>query len=257
MAPVQTVILAGARASGDPLAISHNLPSKAHIEIAGRSMLGRVLDAIVASDRTGPVKVIGLTGHSALQQAEDWPKFSLVSGKGGPAASVYSALSDRQTRFPVLVTTCDHALLTREILDDFLARSQSTDADLTVALASREVIEAAHPGVARTYLKFGNGAFSSCNLFLLNTPAAMGVVRFWQSAEADRKRPWAITLRFGPVAALRLLIGRPGLERAFSILSARLGVAIAPVIVPFGDAAVDVDKPSDLALVEQILTARR
>ena len=88
------------------------------------------------------------------------------------------------------------------------------------------------------------------------TPKAQRVVEFWRDAEEDRKRPWRIAWRFGIWTALRLLIGRPSLDRAFSILSKRLGVTICPVILPFGEAAIDVDTVQDLAMVEQILKAR-
>jgi hypothetical protein len=39
-------------------------------------------------------------------------------------------------------------------------------------------------------------------------------------------------------------------------ISARLGVAVAAVKMPMAEAAIDVDKAEDLALVEQILGER-
>jgi GTP:adenosylcobinamide-phosphate guanylyltransferase len=58
------------------------------------------------------------------------------------------------------------------------------------------------------------------------------------------------------IRALRLLIGRPALPGVFKIVSGRLGVEIKPVVLPFADAAVDVDTPDDLALVERIISER-
>ena len=81
-------------------------------------------------------------------------------------------------------------------------------------------------------------------------------MRFWQAAEADRKRPWRIAWRFGIVPALRILVGRAPLEKTFAIASRQLGVRARPILLPFADAAVDVDKPSDLTLVSRILEAR-
>ena len=250
---VETFVLAGARASGDALADAHNVPSKAHIKIAGKSMISRVLSALTASVSTGSITVIGIHDHHALQAEEAWPPVSFTEGAPGPAASVYRALNEANHPEPVLVTTCDHALLSPAIIDAFLDRSLERDADLTVALAQRDTIEQNYPETRRTYLKFGDGEYSSCNLFCLATPEARRVVEFWQSAEQDRKRPWRIAWRFGVIPALRILIGRPGIEQVFAIISQRLGIKIRPIVIPYAEAAIDVDTVEDLALVERIV----
>lgn len=253
---VEAFVLAGARASGDALAEAHDVPSKAHIKVHGRSMISRVLGTLSDSACDIRVTIIGLEGAESLEADEAWPPSQRCSGADGPAASVFGAIERSEGRFPILVTTCDHALLTPEIVDQFLRDSLASSADLTVALARRSDIEAAYPDVHRTYLKFGDAHYSSCNLFCLMTPASKQVVNFWRAAEEDRKRPWRIAWRFGLVRALRLLLGRPPLTGVFEIVSGRLGVDIKPVILPFADAAVDVDTPDDLALVERVLAER-
>ena len=256
MGNVQAFVLAGARASGDALAEAHGVPSKAHIKVAGRSMISRVLDTLANSASDPQITIVGLEGADSLEQAEAWPKSRRSPGADGPAASVHGALERSEDTYPVLVTTCDHALLTPDIVNHFVRDSMASSADLTVALARRSDIEAAYPDVHRTYLKFGDAHYSSCNLFCLMTPAAKDVVSFWRAAEEDRKSPWRIAWRFGIVRALRLLIGRPPLAGVFEIVSGRLGVDIQPVVLPFADAAVDVDTPEDLALVERVIAER-
>ncbi|MEM1087630.1 MAG: nucleotidyltransferase family protein [Pseudomonadota bacterium] len=253
---VEAFVLAGARASGDPLAEAHNLPSKAHIKIAGASMISRVLSALSKSQTSGCVTVIGLENHHALQSEEAWPPVNLAEGGRGPAASVNRRLNEIGGCSPLLVTTCDHALLSPVIINAFLEQSIASNADLTVALSQRELIERHYPETSRTYLRFGDGEYSSCNLFCLLTPKAQQVVKFWEVAEQDRKRPWRIAWRFGLIPALRILVGRPSLEQVFYIVSKQLGVAIRPVVLPFAEAAIDVDTSEDLALVERILLAQ-
>ncbi|MEM7494443.1 MAG: MobA-like NTP transferase domain containing protein, partial [Pseudomonadota bacterium] len=107
-----------------------------------------------------------------------------------------------------------------------------------------------------TYLRFGDGDYSSCNLFCLMSPAAGDVVKFWQRAEQDRKRPWRIAWRFGIVSALRLLVGRPHLDQVFAIVSRRLSVDVKPIVLPFAEAAIDVDTEEDLTLVERSLSEK-
>ena len=60
----------------------------------------------------------------------------------------------------------------------------------------------------------------------------------------------------GPLTLLRFLLGRLTLAAAVQRLSAIIGASIAAVEMPFAEAAIDVDKPSDLALAERILAGR-
>jgi hypothetical protein len=61
---------------------------------------------------------------------------------------------------------------------------------------------------------------------------------------------------FGPAALLRFLTGRIDLAQAFEMASRRIGVSAKPVVLPFAEAAVDVDKPADKELAEVILKRR-
>jgi GTP:adenosylcobinamide-phosphate guanylyltransferase len=253
---VHALVLAGARASGDPLCLAYGVESKALIDIVGEPMLARVLRALTQSGLlSGAPIVTGLT-QAALQKARGQTDVVLApAAVGGPAASVLGALKGG-AQLPLLVTTCDHALLTPEMIRHFVGQAISGGADLSIGFATKETIQARYPETRRTYLPFGGAPLSGCNLFLIASPEALKVIRFWRQAEQDRKKPWKVALRFGPLTALRLLIGKPSAARAFAILSGRFGVRIAPILMPFADAAVDVDTEADLALVRRVLAAR-
>ena len=67
----------------------------------------------------------------------------------------------------------------------------------------------------RTYLRLGGAELSGCNLFYLADARALRVLRFWQAAEQDRKRPWRIAWRLGPLTALRIILAAgPGWLRS-------------------------------------------
>ena len=61
----------------------------------------------------------------------------------------------------------------------------------------------------------------------------------------------------GPGALIQFLLRRLDLEAAFAHLSRAAGAAVRPVPLPFAEAAIDVDRPSDLELATRILRARR
>lgn len=254
---IATLVLAGERSGPSPLLEAEGAVTKAEIGIDGRPMVDHVLQTIRESGLQTPCYMAGahaLTRERLAESARTGDIAHLPAAEG-PAATVISSLS-AIGRFPVLVTTCDHPLLTRDMVETFAQASLASGADLTIGLAEKATIEAAYPAVSRTYFPVGGRKVSGCNLFMATSPEALKAIRFWTEAEADRKRPARIARRFGLLNALRML--RPGvtLEQVFHILSRRLGCVVQPVILEHAEAAIDVDKPGDLALVREIMSGQ-
>jgi GTP:adenosylcobinamide-phosphate guanylyltransferase len=178
----------------------------------------------------------------------------LLPASATPAGSVLDALETLERPFPILLATADHPLLTQEMVDVFAREAEMSGGDIAVALASRAVVRAAYPDAVRTYLPFRDDGYSGCNLFALLTPRAEEAVRFWRRIEAERKRPWRLVRAFGPLALLAFASRMLTLDRAMRLASRRLGLNARAIRMPFAEAAIDVDKPADLALAERILT---
>src|SRR5690606_15860402 len=153
---------------------------------------------------------------------------------------------------PLLVTTADHALLQAQWVEEFLAAGEA-GADAYIAVARREDVLRAAPESQRTWWRFSDGQFSGCNLFVLGSPAAAGVVRLWQRFEARRKKPIAQLRLLGLGHVLRYQLGILSLPQALQRLGTVSGARIAPVVLSDGRAAIDVDKPADLTLVRAML----
>jgi 2-phospho-L-lactate transferase/gluconeogenesis factor (CofD/UPF0052 family) len=73
--------------------------------------------------------------------------------------------------------------------------------------------------------------------------------------EADRKRPWRIARRLGIGTLWSYWRGKLTLAEATARLGRSLGVKAALVPATDGRAAIDVDKPDDLALVRRLAGA--
>jgi GTP:adenosylcobinamide-phosphate guanylyltransferase len=84
----------------------------------------------------------------------------------------------------------------------------------------------------------------------------MEAVRFWRGMERNRKKPWRLMAAAGLPTLYRYLRGRLDLAAAFERLSVVSGARVRPVLLAQPEAAIDVDKPEDLALVERILAER-
>jgi len=245
------LILAGSRGGEDPLARYAEVSDKALIVFEGGTMLARVVEAV----RAAGIARIGVSANSTPVRAEaERCGAEALAAAAGPSASAAAALATLGT--PLLVTTCDHALLEPQWMRDFIARVPAS-ADVAVLLARRDAVEMAAPGSRRTYLRFADGDWSGCNLFYLATPRAAQVIALWQAVERDRKRPWRIVMRLGPGLLLRYLFGRLPLGEAIAHLGARAGVAAVAIAASDGLAAVDVDKPADLDFVRAHLDQAR
>ncbi len=246
---VSVLILAGQREGVvDPLCAQAGVERKAVIPINGRPMIDYVLDALSVAGLKTPYYVSGFGAEydERLAQSPSAP---------GPAGSAMAAI-EAGIEWPVLLTTCDHPLLTKDMVTHFIASAQASGADFCAGLAEKSVIQPAYPNVKRTYLKFSGSAVSGCNLFYIKNSNGIEAIRFWQKAQHYRKRPFRLAASVGWSVLLRYAFGRLTLSGAFNYASRRLGITARPVLMPFAEAAIDVDKPSDKTLVEAILKAR-
>lgn len=251
--PVQytALVLAGTRPGGDPLATQAGVTHKALIQVGGVPMLGRVLSALAATDQVA--RIVVATDHPAILSAMPaiGRAVEVMPAAAGPSASVANALALHGA--PLFVTTADHALLQPEWVSEFLRNAGELEADAVVGLARREAVLVAAPGTQRTWLRFADGAFSGCNLFLLRTAKAGRIVSLWQSLEAERKRPMSLLRRLGFVHVLRYRLGLLGIAQALDRLGRIAGARLRHVVLADGRAAIDVDKPADLELVRQLV----
>lgn len=241
----RAIILAGQRPGPDALCDHAGVAFKADIPICGIAMVERVATALRGAGIRAPFALSGYPEPKA--------GFERVEGGRGPADSALMAASEG--RFPILLTTCDHALLTAEMVENFVTQSHESGADFTVGLATESVIQAVYPTTTRTYLRFADVAVSGCNLFYLANENALDAIRFWRVAQNFRKDPLKLARTVGLGLGLKYASGRLTLDGAFEAVSKKLKITASPVLLPFAEAAIDVDKPSDLALVEDILAA--
>ncbi|BCX18029.1 MAG: hypothetical protein KatS3mg117_1711 [Geminicoccaceae bacterium] len=255
------LVLAGARPGEvDPVARAAGVPFKCLAPLAGRPMVAHVVDTL--ADRAAIRRILvlaepeaGLERLPAIARLLAEGRLALRPPEASLSASVEAGLAHTEG-LPLLVTTADHPLLDRAILEAFLAPALASGAAVVVGLAPEWAVRAAAPSTRRTWWRFADGRFSGANLFLLRGDAARPALAFWRRVEAERKRPWRIVRLLGLGNLLLYLSGRLTLARAMARASRTLGCSVAAVSIPIGEAAIDVDRPADLALAEAILARR-
>ncbi|NJN52512.1 MAG: hypothetical protein HC809_12935 [Gammaproteobacteria bacterium] len=168
-----------------------------------------------------------------------------------PATTLAAALTGAAPP-PALITTADHGFLSPAILTHFMAAVADADCDVSIGFARLSDVSARFPETRRTGWRFADDTYCGCNLFAFRTPAAIRLAQLWQRFEADRKRPWRIMSALGPWLLLRYLTRRLTLAQGLAELGRRAQCTIAPIVLPFPEAAVDVDSIADWEFVNRV-----
>ena len=259
--PFTAVVLAGDRSVGDPVARAAGVNSKSLTPVGGRPMVLRVLDALEAAREIEGIILCG-PAKSAVE-AEKELRVRIESGmvkwmesQATPSSSTYHALLSLPDSTPVLVTTSDHALLTAEMVDYFCSGARQSNRDVVVGLARHESVTAEYPETKRTAIPLADGSYCSCNLFAFLTSEARSAAHFWRKVESQRKKTSRVIAGFGWLNLLLYLLKRPTLAQGLKRISRRMELRAGAVVLPFPEAAVDVDSLSDWKLVESIVADR-
>jgi len=255
----RALVLAGSRGSAEPVAGAAGAIHKALVSVAGVPMAVRVVRALAAQPSIREIAVSAgdrelVASLDALSKQAGIPvDLTHIPSASSPAASLGAYVDGLRPGDIALVTTADHPLLTPEIVGRFLEAAVERDADVVAGVVSEAVYRARFPSGPRTFVRLADQAFSGANLFLVRAPGAASVARFWVRLEAVRKRPWRLVSHFGPSILLRFVLRRLTVAEAENAVSRRAGARVALVLLPFAEAALDVDRPSDLEAVERVL----
>lgn len=253
---VSVIVLAADRGPGDPLAVRAGVSGKVLLEIAGKPMLTRVMEAVSNFSTRGDVVVVCRDEPAYAAAADVGREFRRVDPASGPAASAAAAMDRIDSSEAVLLVTGDHPLLQPAWLEQFVGQAAASGADAVVGLVDHAAITARFPESRRTRYRFSDISVCGTNLFYFAGLRGRKVVGQWRVFEAHRKKPWKIVGRLGAWNLLRYLAGRLSLAAAMDALSRRMELRLAAVMLDAPEAAVDVDSPADLALATEIIERR-
>ncbi|KPF74004.1 MAG: NTP transferase domain-containing protein [Blastomonas fulva] len=250
------LVLAGQRPGLDPVAAHFGMRTKSLVPVSGEPMLLRVLRTMLHTPCIARVLVLAQDideqmADPALLTLRSDPRVVACRSGSTISGSVLDAIGRGDVRWPVLVTTADNVMLTPGSACEFMRGLAGQD--VGIGLVERSRLEAMCGQSKRTWLRFSDGEFTGANLFALGSPRVASLLRFWETAERDRKSMLKLAARFGPVLLIKILLRRLSLQSALAAAGERLGLDVRPVLLTDGRMGVDVDKPEDHALVERLL----
>lgn len=257
--PFTGLVLAASRGNLDPLAQAGGVSHKCFIDIAGQPMLRRVVSAVMASGRIGRT-IVAIEPESIAEAKE------ILAGLPGADTIEYVASRENigssvaavatPELLPLVITTGDNALHTPELVRYFCDALDEVKEDGALGLTPAEYILAKYPEGNRAFHRFRDGAFSSCNIYALLTPKSLEAPRVFNSGGQFGKKPRRLIGAFGLFAFLLYKSRLFTLRTVLKTLSRGIGVRTAPVVMPFAEGPIDVDRPVDWDLANRIVAAR-
>nr|WP_274379037.1 NTP transferase domain-containing protein [Altericroceibacterium spongiae] len=248
-------MLAGERPEGDMLARQLGVPAKALSPICGEPMVNHVLRSLLDAAEVGRIVILAQDMDRLRTPKTEWiwheKRIAFRDSGGSISQSIASIAGSAEVPWPILVTTADHPLLTPEMVSEFLA--EASRSDVTVGMVKQETVMGAYPDTRRTWLHFEDGAFSGANLFALSSARVEPALALWAEAERDRKKAFRLFWHFGPRLAFRAITRTISFDDALEQAGRNIGLTAHLALLSEPEAAVDVDKVSDLNLVERIM----
>ena len=253
---LQALILAGWRNESreDPLS-QVNSVHKAFIDIGGVYMIERVIQTLQHIDSIDEICISApqeiRSRFEGLQRS--YQNLRLMDASTSPAASIEMAVGSLPDDTQLLVTTCDHALLTPEMVQYFLDAIDRESYGVAAACVLQDIFTAAFPNASRTFVRFNGFTFSGANLFWLKKGASEPLVHFWRQLEMHRKKPVKMANQIGLMLGMQYLSGTLTKEKFLKKIEQKTSVKADLIPMPYPKAAIDVDKPKDLELVRSII----
>jgi GTP:adenosylcobinamide-phosphate guanylyltransferase len=244
---VDVVVLAG----GDGAVIDPSCRFKGLVMVSGRPMVEWVVDGVRQAELVEDVAVVVPTAEDLGPWVDKVDK--IVVSDGRFSDNVLAGIRAFKVDRPVLVVTGDIPAVDGEALDDFLSRSLATGADFVYPVIPKEDIQTQFPGGERTYVRLKEGKVTGGNMMLLNPALVERNVRIGQGLFDARKSPLGMVRLLGAPFIARFMLGTldvPMLEQKMTELLGGSGRAIFTQHASIG---MDVDKPSDLRIVEELL----
>jgi GTP:adenosylcobinamide-phosphate guanylyltransferase len=243
-------VLAGSRPGRDAFAEQYGAELKALIPVGGEPMVRRPVRALLESECIGEVIILAQERERIADVLPQDARVRFRKSDATIASTMLQLCLDRQTQWPLLVTTADHALLDSATIDEFCGAAEG---DISIGVVERRALLQRFPNAKRTWLKFRGGAYTGANLFALRSPKVAGAVELWRSVESERKKGWRVVSLLGPFVLLGTLLRLLSIDGALAQVGRKLGLTINAVRLSNPIAGVDVDKAADHELAEAIL----
>ena len=188
------VVAGGTPGPDDPLYEYTQGKPKALLDMEGRTMLERVLDALQTAEGIERIVVVGLGSDMGMQFLE--PVDQHLPDHGGMVPNVLAGLDwlrqDKPDIEEVLFCSSDIPTITGPVVDEFMKRCRPFDKGIYYILVTKEAMEARFPDSKRTYVKLKGVEIAGGDMAIASVELADSHQELWQALSNARKHAWQL-----------------------------------------------------------------
>ncbi len=252
---INALILAGS-SRREELEQQENVDNKAQVTIKGLPMMLHVLSALNQVSDLEKISIVTsgyLWREVRLDQEEITEAYEIIEEQGGLLENLEAGLKAMPPERSCLVITSDIPLIQPEAVEDFISRCLPLDRDFYYPIIQRKNCEAVYPQAKRTYLKIKDGVYTGGNMALVKPSSLLNNINRLQLFFSYRKKPWKYAKLLSPVLVFKFITRQVTIKELENHISRALFINARAVETPFIEVGTDVDKPSDLEMVRNIM----
>lgn len=245
------VVAGGVPGPNDPLYEYTQGEPKALLDMEGRTMLERVMDALQSSDSVERIVVVGLGDDLGMQFQR--PVDQHLPDHGSMVANVLAGVDwlrqDKPDIDKVLFCTSDIPTITGPIVDDYVDRCRPFDSGVYYILVTKEAMEARFPDSNRTYVKFKGVDGAGGDMAVALVAVADSNEELWETLTNARKHAWKLARIVGFSTLIKYLTRQLSLDEVERKGASIIDYPVQIVIDPAAELAMDADKPEQVDLL--------
>jgi GTP:adenosylcobinamide-phosphate guanylyltransferase len=231
---------------------------KALLPIAGKPMVQWTLDAVAGSEQIENVIIIGLDEKHSLNCGAKNVHYiqsgDTIFDNARSGCRLVLDLNPKATQ--ALWISADLPLIEPPMLDWFINQVGMSIHDLYYQIIDRNVMESRFPKSRRTYTKLKGKTVCGGDVSAIDPNIAANVHPAFKKISAARKSVMKQASLVGFWPLLLLITQQMTTTTATKIIRNRLGLDGIFVDTPFAEMGMDVDKPEQYEIAEQILEQR-
>ncbi len=252
MTTINCVITAGGLPQpDDPLYALTQGKSKVLLDMNGRTMLERVVDALQNATTIGEIVVaglgndLGMTFQKPVNHIPD--QGSLLQNALGGIAQMRTLHPD--TKF-VLLCSADIPTITPAIVDDFIEKCHPFDKGMVYNFVDKPTLEARFPNSNRTYVKLKDALIAGGDMTLIQADLGDSNQEIWAALTNARKHAWKLARVVGLRLLFKLLLRQLTFADIENAAERITGRPCQVMLNPHAEVAMDADKPEPVALLQ-------
>jgi molybdopterin-guanine dinucleotide biosynthesis protein A len=234
----------------DPLYDYSQGKTKALIDMGGRTMLERVIDALQAAQEVDDIVVVGLgsdLGMSFAQPVDHLPdQGSLI---GNVIAGIHYMSNKHPGTEIVALCSSDIPLISGEIVDQFIQSCTPYDHAIYYNMVTKEVMEARFPGSNRTFVRLKGVQIAGGDLLVAHTVLADSHRELWEALTHARKHAWKLARVVGFRFLFKFLFRQVGVEEVETAVYRIIKRPVQVILSPHAELGMDADKPYQVDLL--------